>query len=71
MSELAALGLLATPANPKPPFPTFDDFVAMKTLAAAVKEALRLLPVSSMLSNTSAKMPLCMHAAALGVPAVC
>lgn len=46
MSELAELGLLATPADPEPRISNFDDFAAMKTLAAAVKEAMRMLPVS-------------------------
>ena len=45
-AELAALGLLATPERPNPRTPTFDDFASLKTLGAAVKEALRLLPVS-------------------------
>ena len=47
VSELAALGLLAAPRHPKPRLPTFDDFAALKMLSAAVKEAMRLLPLSS------------------------
>lgn len=46
VEELAALGLVATPERPHPRPPTFDDFGSMKMLGAAVKEALRLLPVS-------------------------
>ena len=60
MSELAALGLLVIPSQPNPCLPTFDDFPALEMLSAAVKEALRLLPVSSPALQPAASVITCL-----------
>lgn len=47
VEELRSLGLAATPDNPTPRAPSFDELSNLKLLSCAVKETLRLIPVRS------------------------
>ncbi len=49
--ELDSLGLLATPERPNPREVTLDDLKAMPYLSAAAKEAMRMLPVVSIMGR--------------------
>jgi fatty acid synthase len=49
--ELDSLGLLATPERPTPREVTLDDLKAMPYLSAAAKEAMRMLPVVSIMGR--------------------
>ena len=49
--ELDSLGLLATPQRPTPREVTLDDLKAMPYLSAAAKEAMRMLPVVSIMGR--------------------
>jgi hypothetical protein len=46
-AELDAQGLLATPGNPAPRRPEYGDLAKLPYLDAALRESLRVLPVSA------------------------
>jgi len=49
--ELDSLGLLAKPGCPPPREVTLDDLKAMPYLSAAAKEAMRMMPVVSIMGR--------------------